>query len=139
MTIFDVGRICVKIAGRDAGRKCVVVENVDSRFVVIDGDVRRRRVNVRHLEPMEISINLKGTSRDDVKAAFSEMGYAFWETKAKKPAARTVRLKKRNEKTAKKKGSGAEEKTDKTEETKKTPEKVNAQTPNIQSPHPESV
>ncbi|MBI4152068.1 50S ribosomal protein L14e [Candidatus Woesearchaeota archaeon] len=98
MSIFDVGRMCVKIAGRDAGRKCVVVENLDAPFVVVDGDVRRRKVNTKHLEPLEITVDLKGkTSHADVKAAFSKLGQAVWETKAKKPAARLVHLKKKRE------------------------------------------
>ena len=29
--MIDVGRVCVKTAGRDAGRKCVVVEIVDKQ------------------------------------------------------------------------------------------------------------
>ncbi len=48
MSIFNVGRLCVKLAGRDAGRKCVVVEQVDKTFVVVDGDVRRKKVNMKH-------------------------------------------------------------------------------------------
>ena len=98
MSIFDIGRMCLKIAGRDAGRKCVVVENLDAQFVVVDGDVRRRKVNTKHLEPLEITVDLKGkTSHADVKAAFSQLGHAVWESKAKKPAARSVHLKKRRE------------------------------------------
>ena len=41
--MIDVGRVCVKIAGRDAGKKAVVVEKIDSNFVLIDGQTRRRR------------------------------------------------------------------------------------------------
>lgn len=97
MSIFDVGRVCVKIAGRDAGQKCVVVENVDSRFVVVDGAVRRKKVNIRHLEPLDLQVNLQGTSHEDVKKAFAELGYKVKETKAKKPAARPRHLKKKKE------------------------------------------
>ncbi len=49
MSIFSVGRMCVKIAGRDAGRKCVVVEQLDDVFVLVDGNVRRKKVNVKQL------------------------------------------------------------------------------------------
>ena len=51
MSIFSVGRVCVKIAGRDAGRKCVVVQQVNDHYVVVDGNTRRKKVNINHLEP----------------------------------------------------------------------------------------
>lgn len=58
MSIFDTGRLCMKIAGRDAGRTCVVVEPIDNTFVLVDGDVRRKKVNVKHLEPLPEMISI---------------------------------------------------------------------------------
>lgn len=122
MSIFDVGRMCVKIAGRDAGRKCVVVEKVDTQFVVVDGDVRRKRVNTKHLEPLETTVDLKGkTGHADVKAAFAKLGIPFWETKAKKPAAKPVHLKKKREAVAEEK-KAVKKKTVKAAEEKVTEE-----------------
>ena len=75
MSIYEIGRICVKIAGRDAGRKCVVVENVDDKFVMIDGNVRRKKVNIKHLEPLAETVEIKDkASHEDVKAAFDKLG-----------------------------------------------------------------
>src|SRR3989344_4822828 len=89
MSIFSVGRMCVKLAGRDAGRKCVVVEKIDGQFVVVDGHVRRRKVNVKHLEPLNQILNLKEKATSaEVKAAFEKMGLAVWETKQKKETER---------------------------------------------------
>ncbi len=57
MNIMDIGRICVKTYGREAGRKCIIVErDDDDNYVIITGPksltgVRRRRCNIRHLEP----------------------------------------------------------------------------------------
>ena len=59
MSIFEVGRICVKLAGRDAGRKCVIVEELDNHYVLVDGDVRRKKVNICHLEPLEEMLDIK--------------------------------------------------------------------------------
>ncbi len=64
MSVFDVGRVCIKKAGREAGKKCVVVDLIDKNFVLITGPkqltgVRRRRVNVDHLEPLDIKLNIK--------------------------------------------------------------------------------
>ncbi len=52
-SIFIPGRVCVKIAGREAGRHCAVLEVVDDNFVVVEGpEVRKRKCNVAHLEPL---------------------------------------------------------------------------------------
>lgn len=100
MSIFEVGRICVKLAGRDAGRKCVVVEQLDNTFVVVDGDVRRKKVNVRHLEPTEETIAVKDkASHEVVKAAFEKQGWKVWDKKSKTVAARPV-LKRKGKKEA---------------------------------------
>src|SRR6059036_311323 len=72
MPSIEVGRICVKLSGREAGRKCVIVDVIDKNFVLVTGPrkisgVKRRRTNVKHLEPMEDSIELKkGASDEDV-------------------------------------------------------------------------
>ena len=71
MSIFEVGRVCMKIAGRDAGRTCVVVEDLGKGYVVVDGDVRRKKVNVRHLEPLDNTVELKA------KADHSAVAKAF--------------------------------------------------------------
>ena len=47
--MFDVGRVCLKIAGRDAGKKCVVVEKLEGKYVLIDGMTRRKKCNTLHL------------------------------------------------------------------------------------------
>ncbi len=73
--MLDVGRLCVKIAGREAGQKCVIVEVIDSNFAIIDGNLRRKRCNIAHLEPLNETIELnKGASREDVKEAFKNAG-----------------------------------------------------------------
>ncbi len=90
--MIDVGRICVKTAGRDAGMKCVVVEVLDDNFVLIDGETRRRKCNILHLEPLDKTVELKkGASHADVVKAFERLGYEVHATKAKQ---KTVRQKK---------------------------------------------
>lgn len=68
--MFTVGRVCIKIAGRDAGKFGVIVEVVDDTYVVVDGQTRRRKVNVNHLEPTSniLEITEKATTEDVVKA-----------------------------------------------------------------------
>ena len=91
--MFDIGRICIKIAGRDAGQKCVVVDT-DGDFVVIDGQTRRRKCNPKHLEATKETIDLKkGASHDEVKSAFQKLNIEIVDTKAKKATERPKKQK----------------------------------------------
>lgn len=80
MRVFEVGRVCVKTVGREAGRKCVVVDIIDDRFVLVTGPknvtgVKRRRANVKHLEPLPHKVSIeKGASDEAVKAALEKAG-----------------------------------------------------------------
>lgn len=95
MNLFEVGRICIKIAGRDSGRKCVIVELLDNTFVLIDGNTRRKKTNRKHLEPLEQTISIKkGASHEDVKREFETLGLPVWETKAKQVGPRPRRKRK---------------------------------------------
>jgi len=72
MPAIEIGRICVKVAGREAGRKCVVVDIIDENFVLVTGPkqlsgVKRRRVNIKHIEPTDKIIEIpRGASDEDV-------------------------------------------------------------------------
>lgn len=89
MSLFEPGRVVVKIAGRDAGRKGVVVEQLDSIHVLVDGDLRRRKVNVRHLEPLPEVMEMEpGAAHEDVAKEFGKRGWAVWERKAKQRSER---------------------------------------------------
>lgn len=70
--MFKVGTVCVKIAGRDAGKSCVVVEELDKGMVLVEGETRRRKVNVKHLEPVGTSGVKKGASHDTVMEALGK-------------------------------------------------------------------
>ena len=78
MPSMEVGRICVKLLGRETGRKCVVVDVVDKNFVLVTGPksvtgVRRRRTNVDHLEPTAESVDVKkGAPDDEVEKALTK-------------------------------------------------------------------
>jgi large subunit ribosomal protein L14e len=76
----EIGRICVKTYGREAGRKCVIVDIIDENFVVVTGPkkltgIRRRRVNVGHIEPVDAKVNIeKGASDEEVEKAIESSG-----------------------------------------------------------------
>ncbi len=70
----------MKTAGREAGRYCVVVDIVDENFVIITGPkdvtgVKRRRCNIKHLEPTPEKVDIdRGASDEEVKEALDEAG-----------------------------------------------------------------
>ena len=80
MPAIEVGRICVKITGREAGSKCVIVDLIDENFVLVTGPkdvsgVKRRRANIKHLIPLEDVVQIsKGASDEEVKRALEVVG-----------------------------------------------------------------
>ncbi len=76
LAAIEVGRVCIKTAGREAGKVCVIVDVLDKNFVVVDGFVKRRRCNIKHLEPTEKKIEIeKGASTEQVRQALEEAGF----------------------------------------------------------------
>ena len=72
---IEIGRIVVKIAGRDAGKKAVILDILDNNYVLIDGETRRRKCNILHIEPLNqvLKIN-KDASHEEVAKALDELG-----------------------------------------------------------------
>jgi large subunit ribosomal protein L14e len=77
---IEVGRICVKQAGRENKKKCVVIDVMDKSFVLVTGPkkltgVKRRRVNLNHLAPLEDKIDVKrGASDEEVTQSLEAAG-----------------------------------------------------------------
>lgn len=67
--MVNAGQVALKIAGRDAGKLAVVVEVVDNNYVLIDGETRRRKCNVKHLEFLgkEVKVSKDMNSKEIVK------------------------------------------------------------------------
>jgi len=78
MASIEVGRICVKLLGREVGKKCVIVDVIDKNFALVTGPksitgVRRRRTNVDHLEPTQESVEVKkGAGDEEVEKALTQ-------------------------------------------------------------------
>jgi large subunit ribosomal protein L14e len=67
--MYETGRICLKIAGREAGKYCIIVESIDDNFVLITGPkavtgVKRRKCNINHIEPTEDKIQIDSKADD---------------------------------------------------------------------------
>jgi len=105
---FLVGQLCVKIAGRDSGLVCVIVDQIDSNYVLIDGQTRRKKCNIAHLETIDQKIDIKPkTTHEIVKKEFDKLKIKILDKKPKpqKPKPKQIRktpnLKKPTKKPAK--------------------------------------
>ena len=80
MPAIEIGRICVKLVGREAGSKCVIVDIMDKSFVVITGPktvtgIKRRRANINHIEPLQDKIAItRGASDEEITEALKASG-----------------------------------------------------------------
>lgn len=73
MASIEVGRVCVKTAGREAGEKCAIVEIIDENYVEVVGEsVKNRRCNINHLEPTAETIDVS-CDVDAIKAALADL------------------------------------------------------------------
>jgi large subunit ribosomal protein L14e len=142
LATLDIGRVCVKTAGRESGRYCVVLKKIDEQFVLITGPkiltgVKRRRCNIDHLEPtphmlsikedasekevieaykkagLVKKLNLKLPSPEVVKEAEKKVKKEEKKTKEKKPEKKGAKIKIKVPKLKKKKEEKKEKKTKK--------------------------
>lgn len=68
---MKVGDLCLKIAGRDAGKRCVIIKNLGNSRVLIDGETRRKECNLRHLAPLNKTVSIKeNASHEEVASLF---------------------------------------------------------------------
>ncbi len=74
MSVYDIGRLCVKTMGREAGHYCVIVDIIDKNYLLVDGlKVRRRRVNFNHIVPIAETIEIKkGAKHEEVETAIKK-------------------------------------------------------------------
>lgn len=91
MPAIEVGRVCVKLSGREAGRKCVIVDLVDKAFVLITGPktvtgVKRRRANTNHVEPLAEKVDIKrGASDEEIEGVLKSSDKLEFMKEAVKP------------------------------------------------------
>lgn len=66
MAAIDIGRVCKKTQGREKGEICVIVDLVDRNYVVVVGEnVKRRRVNMDHIFPLNKFVNIQRDATDE--------------------------------------------------------------------------
>jgi large subunit ribosomal protein L14e len=80
MVAVDIGRVCKKLTGREAGRYCVIIDSVDDTFIMVTGPrsvtgVKRRKCNILHIEPTNDKLEIsKGASDETVATALDKSG-----------------------------------------------------------------
>ena len=96
--MIEIGRLAIKTAGRDAGLKCVIVDILDDRYVLVDGETRRRKCNVLHLEPLKEVLNIKkGASYEEVKKELEKIGINSRHSKPKLKTQKPLKKRKTSE------------------------------------------
>jgi len=70
MVSIENGRLCVKKMGRDAGKLCVITNVIDENFakVLCAGRKKKRKCNVKHLEPLPQKMELRESEAEMLKA-----------------------------------------------------------------------
>ncbi len=80
MPAVEVGRICVKTAGREIGKKCVIIDVMDKSFALVTGPkkvtgVKRKRVNLNHITVLQDKLEIKrGASDEEVTQSLEAAG-----------------------------------------------------------------
>jgi len=93
--MYEIGRLCVKLAGRDSRKKCVIIDILDNNYVMIDGQTRRRKCNINHIEPLDKVLKIKkNATHSEVKTALKKEKIDVVDTKPKKAKERPRKVKK---------------------------------------------
>ncbi len=104
--MIETGRLVIKTCGRDSGKVGVIIEQIDDTYVLVDGQLRRRKCNRLHLEPLNKRIDIKaGATSETVIKELEKLGIKVKKTKPKKALERVGKKKSPSEKKAVKKKS----------------------------------
>ncbi len=82
-----IGFVGTKLLGREAGNTLVIVDQEKEGYVIVDGNVKRRRCNLKHLylSTKKLEIN-KGDSTDKVQEAMKKENLEVLSRKESKPS-----------------------------------------------------
>lgn len=123
MTSLEVGRVVMKVSGREAGKYAVVIkaggkEKDDKNFVTITGPkfltgVKRRKCNINHLEPLPYILEIKEDASDEEVLTAFEKANLISKLGLKKPSAAELKAEKAKPKEEAKQEKKEENKTKK--------------------------
>ncbi len=117
--MIETGRLVAKTAGRDAGKKGLIVDIIDDNYVIADGQLRRKKCNIKHLELLPSVANIeKGASHEAVAAELKKLGIDVKEKAGKKAGAEKKSQKPSKARAVKGKEQKPAEKTEKKQKSK---------------------
>lgn len=99
MVSMEIGRVCMKVTGREAGKYCVVLKKEGKAFVLVTGPkiltgVKRRKANIEHLEPTKYIIEIPENAADELVLDGFQKAGLFTKLGLKKPSAADVKAEK---------------------------------------------
>lgn len=122
--MIEIGTLCVKTAGRDGNNYCIVVDKIDDHFVLIDGNVRRKKCNISHLEPIKKLDVKKGASTEAVCKVLEAEGIAIRQKGRPRKAAERLKKVRKQKKPLQKQKKKEEPKKEIKAEKKEKPKKI---------------
>lgn len=73
--MVEIGQLAMKTAGRDSGNICIIVDKIDPTYVLIDGNVRRKKCNIKHLELLDKAVKIKKNApTEEIKKELESLG-----------------------------------------------------------------
>ena len=72
--MFKTGLICKKNSGKEKEKICIVLDK-QKDYVVIDGECRKRKCNIKHLEPLAFAEISKDASHEEVMEILEAAGF----------------------------------------------------------------
>jgi len=104
--MIEIGTLCIKTSGRDGNNYCIVVDKIDNNLVLIDGNVRRKKCNLKHLEPIKKLDVKKGATTEAIYKVLEAEGITIRQKgRARKPAEKPKKTRKKKEKPVREKKS----------------------------------
>ena len=96
MVSYEIGRVCLKLSGREAGKYCVVLKKENKSFVLVTGPkmltgVKRRKANLEHLEPTRYIIEVPESGSDEMVIEGYQKAGLLAKLGLKKPSAAEVK------------------------------------------------
>lgn len=101
--MVEIGQLAYKIAGRDSGNFCVVIDKIDPTYVLVDGNVRKKKCNIKHLEFLDKVIKVKkNVSTEEIKKELEKLGIKTKKTGKKRESKQKPRKQRKAKETEKK-------------------------------------
>ncbi len=130
--MIEIGTLAIKTCGRDGNNYCIVVDKIDDNFVLIDGNTRRKKCNIKHLEPIKKLDVKKGASSEAISKVLEAEGITIKQKgRPRQPGERPKKIRKKKEKPKQKKPKEKKQEKPKEEKREKPKKEEKKEEPKI--------